>query len=70
MPRGHQHHDGLRVKTVHKGKGAKGEDVLECEPVVPVQHELRIQYLTACIEALAKQAGVTLPAPPAGYIAP
>ena len=69
MPK-HQHHDGLRVKTVHAKKGANGEDLLELEPVVPIQHEIRIAYMMQCIQAIATQAKVTLPTPPAGYIAP
>lgn len=60
--------DDLRVKS--KGRGAKGEDLLTLEPVVPIQHELRIAYLLQCVEVVAAKAGVTLPTPPAGYIAP
>ena len=61
-------HDGLRVKA--KSKGAQGEDLLTLEPVIVPQHEIRIAYLMACVEALAAAAKVTLPTPPAGYIAP
>lgn len=60
--------DTLKVKTVEKGQ--HGEDTLHCEPVVVSQTDLRLQYLVAAVEALAASAKVTLPSPPAGYIAP
>lgn len=58
----------LRVKAV--GKGPTGRTLCTLEPIVTPQHEIRIAYLLQCVEELAAKAGVTLPVPPAGYIAP
>ena len=60
--------DTLRVKAT--GKDAAGKTVLTLEPEIVPQHEIRIAYLMQCVEALATKAGVTLPTPPSGYIAP
>jgi len=60
--------DTLQVSTV--GKGAQGNPLITLAPTIVPQHEIRIAYLLACVEALAAKAGVTLPTPPSGYIAP